>query len=161
MPILIVNSGVKLHDSSSNNTSVVFRDEGGVISRASTSLPTQRTRRFSHRGSIDASDGGAGLLGIERHTTLAVVHSGGGGGGGDAANGEGGNASSAYDMTSVFGLKVLPAKITGRLCHQLYSAIYPPSMCTSNKHFCCHLRNTEYVCMFALPRVQQNISYIT
>ncbi len=108
MPILIINSGVKLHDPSSNNNTsvVVFRDEGGVISRASTSLPSQRSGRFSHRGSIDASDGGAGVSGIERHTPLAVGHSGGGGGG-DAANGEDGNASSAYDMTSVFGLKVL------------------------------------------------------
>jgi len=81
MPILIINSGVKLHEPSNSNTSVVFRDEGGVVSRASSSLPGQRTRRFSHRGSIDASDGGAGLSGIDRHTPLIVGHSGGGGGG--------------------------------------------------------------------------------
>lgn len=100
MPIQIVNSGVKLGSEPNTTTTVVFRNEGGVVSRLSNTLLSgqRKTRHFSHRGSIDASDGGTAVsLASDRHTPLAVAHPG------DA---EGGNSSSPYDMTSVFGLEV-------------------------------------------------------
>eukprot|EP00903_Cladosiphon_okamuranus_P012140 g11389.t1 len=101
MPIQIVNSGVKLGSDPNTSTKVVFRNESGVVCRLSnTLLPGQRkTKYLGHRGSVDASDGGtAASSASDRHPTLAVAHPG------DA---EGGNSSSPYDMTSVFGLKVL------------------------------------------------------
>lgn len=98
MPIQIVNSGVKLGSEPNTSTTVVFRNEGGVVCRQSTLPAHRKPKHFGHRGSIDASDGGTVLSASDRHTTLAVAHPG---------DGEGGNIASPYDMTSVFGLKVL------------------------------------------------------
>ena len=106
MPIQIVNSGVKLGSEPNTSTTVVFRNEGGVVCRLSNNLPAHRKpKHFGHRGSssIDASDGGAALSAGDRHTPLAVAHPG---------DGEGGNISSPYDMTSVFGLKVVRNRFT-------------------------------------------------
>lgn len=92
MPIQIINSGVKLTPEPNTISTVVARNETGVICRVSASLPTRRTRRFSHQGLVDLSDGGRG---IDRQTD-----------GGDGGQASAGQASSPYDMTSVFGLKV-------------------------------------------------------
>lgn len=92
MPIQIINSGVKLTPEPNTISTVVARNETGVICRVSASLPTRRTRRFSHQGMVDGSDGGGG---IDRQAD-----------GGDGGQTSAGQASSPYDMTSVFGLKV-------------------------------------------------------
>ncbi|CAM9409620.1 unnamed protein product [Ectocarpus fasciculatus] len=92
MPIQIINSGVKLTPEPNTISTVVARNETGVVCRVSASLPTRRTRRFSHQGLVDGSDGGGG---IDRQAD-----------GGDGGQALAGQASSPYDMTSVFGLKV-------------------------------------------------------
>lgn len=97
MPIQIVNSGVIAQPHNTTST-VVFRNEGGVVCRLSNNLSGHRKSKHpSHRGSIDGLDGGTVLPASDRHATLAVAH---------PCDGEGGNSSSPYDMTSVFGLKV-------------------------------------------------------
>ncbi|CAM9396034.1 unnamed protein product [Pylaiella littoralis] len=99
MPIQIIHSGVKLSDPKTIST-VVFRNESGVVCRIS-SAPRSSNRR---RGSVDVSDGeGLSSSGTQQHTTMLAVADGGGDGG---FAGEGGQASLPYDMTSVFGLKV-------------------------------------------------------
>lgn len=98
MPIQIVNSGVRLGSEPNTCATVVFRNEGGVVCRLSNNLSgLRKTRPFSQRGSVDASDGGTVLSASGRHAPLVVTHPG---------DGEGGNVASPYDMTSVFGLKV-------------------------------------------------------
>lgn len=101
MPIQIINSGVKASDPNTTST-VVFRNEGGVVCRTSSVVrPSHRRRGTTDIGS---DGGGTGSSGIDRHATMLAVAGGGGDGG--LAGGEGGQASSPNDMTSVFGLKV-------------------------------------------------------
>ncbi|CAM9107174.1 unnamed protein product, partial [Ectocarpus sp. 4 AP-2014] len=96
MPIQIINSGVKLTPEPNTISTVVSRNETGVICRVSASLPTRRTRRFSHQGLVDGSDG---VGDIDRQAD-----------GGDGGQASAGQASSPYDMTSVFGLMVQRTK---------------------------------------------------
>lgn len=108
MPIQIVNSGVKLGSEPNTSTTVVFRNEGGVVCRRLSNNQRNKTNHLS-QGSLDASDGGTALSAIDRHTTLTVAHPG---------DGEGGSVSSPYDMTSVFGLKVRNRSSTYHRCRQ-------------------------------------------
>lgn len=100
MPIQIINSAVKYAPEPNTSSVVVCRTEGGVVCRVSANPPSRhRTKHVSQQGVKNASDGasgdskGGGV--VDRHTD-----------GVDGLNGEGGQASSPYDMTSVFGLKV-------------------------------------------------------
>lgn len=102
MPIQIINSGVKASDPNTTST-VVFRNEGGVVCRISSVVRPSNRRRGT--ADVGSDGGGTGSSGIDRHATKMAV-TGGGGDGGGVAGGEGGQASSPYDMTSVFGLKV-------------------------------------------------------
>ncbi|CAM9537562.1 unnamed protein product, partial [Scytosiphon promiscuus] len=101
MPIQIINSAVNYAPQPNTSSIVVCRTEGGVVCRVSTNPPSRhRTKHVTQQGGTTASDGtdgdsnvGDGV--VDRHTD-----------GLDGVNGEGGQTSSPYDMTSVFGLKV-------------------------------------------------------